>query len=188
MPSEANKVKGPNVLLGVSGGIAAFKAVSLASKLTSKGKTVKTIMTKNACELIRPKSFAAVTGQGVYTSLWDCPEEYKIGHISLADWADIVVAAPATADIIGKAANGICDDLLSTVLCAAHKKIILLAPAMNNNMWDNPAVQKNVQTLSAMNYKLIGPEQGRLACGSEAVGRMAEPEDILAEIEKLTGK
>jgi len=185
MPDKAKNLDGLKVLLGVSGGIAAFKAVALASKLTGHSATVKTIMTKSACELIAPKSFEAVTGQPVYTSLWTCPQEYTIGHVSLADWADVVVVAPATANIIGKIANGICDDLLSTALCASHKKPLLIAPAMNNNMWENPAVQKNIKTLGDMNCKLIGPAEGRLACGTEAVGRMSEPEDIIAEIEKI---
>jgi phosphopantothenoylcysteine decarboxylase/phosphopantothenate--cysteine ligase len=186
MPDKANNFDGPKILLGVSGGVAAFKAVALASKLTGSGTTVKTIMTKSACELIVPKSFEAVTGQPVYTSLWNCPQEYKIGHISLADWADVIVIAPATANIIGKLANGICDDLLSTVLCAAHKKTILAAPAMNNNMWENPVVQNNVKTLKSMNYIMVGPAEGRLACGTEAVGRMSEPEDIIEEIKNIS--
>jgi len=178
-----------NILLGVSGGIAAYKAVDLASKLTAGGAKVKTVMTENACHLVGPPSFEGVTGSAVFTSLWNTPEEYKIGHIALEEWADIIVVAPATANIIGKIANGICDDLLSTILCAAWRliqsKAVLLTPAMNNNMWSNPAVQRNVATVKQMGFQLIGPVEGRLACGTEGIGRMSEPQDILKVIEKI---
>jgi phosphopantothenoylcysteine decarboxylase/phosphopantothenate--cysteine ligase len=177
-----------NTLLGVSGGIAAYKAVDLASSLTVAGARVNTVMTENACRFVSPKSFEAVTGLSVFTSLWSMPEEYKSGHIAILDWADIVVVAPATADIIGKIANGICDDLLSTTLCACWGKPTLLAPAMNNNMWTNPAVQRNVRMLKKMGFKVIGPVKGRLACGTEAIGRMSEPQEILEAIAKLTSK
>ena len=117
--------------------------------------------------------------------MWSDPAQHSITHISLAEKADIVVLAPATANIIGKIANGICDDLLSTVMCAVWQKPVLVAPAMNNNMWSNPAVQKNIETLSRMNYKKIGPEAGRLACGTEGVGRMSEPADIVEQIKQM---
>lgn len=178
-----------NILLGVSGGVAAYKAVDLASKLTAAGVAVRTVMTEAACRLVGPKSFEAVTGSAVSTTMWDSPEEYTINHIALADWADIVVVVPATADIIGKIANGICDDLLSTILCACWPLIqsgrTLLAPAMNKNMWANPAVQNNVATIKKMGVQLIGPVEGRLACGAEGPGRMAEPKDIFEAIEKI---
>jgi phosphopantothenoylcysteine decarboxylase/phosphopantothenate--cysteine ligase len=142
-------------------------------------------MTESACELVGPKSFEAVTRQTVFTSLWSGSDEHRIGHISLAEWTDIIVVAPATANIIGKIANGICDDLLSTLLCAGFKKPVLLAPAMNNNMWKNPAVQRNIKTAKDMDFKTIGPAEGKLACGTKAIGRMAEPEDIFNAIEKI---
>ena len=188
MSGKIKNFDGLNILLGVSGGISAYKAVDLASNLTSAGACVKTIMTENACQLVGPKSFEAVTSQEVYTSLWSGSEEYKISHVSLADWADIVAVVPATADIIGKAANGICDDLLSTVLCVCWKKPTLFAPAMNNNMWENPAVQKNVGHIRKMGFELVGPEKGRLACGKDAIGRMAEPQDIFDAIFAITSK
>ena len=185
-------LKGLNILLGVSGGVAAYKAVDFASKLTAAGAGMKTIMTEAACELVGPKSFEAVTCSAVYTGLWSPVEEYKIGHIALVDWADVFVVAPATANIIGKIANGICDDLLSTTLCAATELIksgqVLLVPAMNNNMWSNPAVKRNVKTVKQMGFGLIGPVKGRLACGTEAIGRMAEPQDIIKAIEKIATK
>lgn len=185
MTQQAKQLEGAKVLLGVTGGVAAYKAVALASKLTGVSAQVKTVMTASACELVRPKSFEAVTGQPVHTSLWSCPEEYRIGHVSLSDWADVIVVAPATANIISKIANGICDDLLSTLLCAGFKKPVLLAPAMNNNMWANPAVQRNVKVACDMGFEMIGPTEGRLACGTEALGRMSEPDDILKRIVQL---
>jgi phosphopantothenoylcysteine decarboxylase/phosphopantothenate--cysteine ligase len=179
---------GLRVLLGVSGGVAAYKAVDLASKLTAGGAVVKAVMTENACRFIGPKSFEAVTYSVVFTSLWNSSEEYKAGHLSLVDWADIVVVAPATANIIGKAANGICDDLLSTVLCVCWDKPTLLAPAMNDSMWRNPAVQRNVAAVRDMGFEVIGPETGRLACGAEGIGRMSEPQDILGAIREIASK
>jgi len=181
-----------NILLGVSGGIAAYKAVDLAGKLTAAGARVNTVMTESACRLVGPKSFEAVTCSAVFTSLWSTPEEYKIGHIALVDWADIVVVAPATANIIGKIANGICDDLLSTTLCVAWRLIkseaALLAPAMNNNMWNNPAVQRNVETVKERGFQMTGPQVGRLACRTEAIGRMSEPQDIFEAIDKIASE
>ena len=182
---SAIQEKKPCVLLGVSGGVSAYKVVDLASKLTILGAGVKTVMTENACRFVGAKSFEAVTGQAVFTSLWSSPEEYRSTHIALVDWADIVVVAPATANIIGKAANGICDDLLSTTLCAAWHKPMLAAPAMNCNMWANPAVQRNVQTLRDAGVRVAGPVEGRLANGTVGLGRMAEPREILAAIEEI---
>ena len=177
-----------NILLGVSGGIAAYKAVDLASRLTAAGAGIRTVMTEGACQLVAPKSFEAVTRSPVFTTLWTPTQEYASAHIALADWARIIVVAPATADIIAKAANGICDDLLSTTLCVCWAKPILFAPAMNDRMWENPAVQHNVETLKQMGFRLIGPAAGRLACGTEGVGRMAEPGDIAEAIEGILTK
>ena len=176
------QLKEVNILLGVSGCIAAYKVADLASKLVSLGASVRCVMTESACQLVGPKTFEALTSNPVYTKMWSTPNEYSIEHISLAENADIVVLAPATANIIGKITNGICDDLLSTIMCAGWNKPTLIAPAMNNNMWANPAVQKNIETLRQMNYELIGPETGNLACGAEAIGRMSEPADILAKV------
>lgn len=182
-----------HILLGVSGGIAAYKAVDLASKLTAAGAKVHTVMTQNACRLVGPKSFEAVTCSTVLTTLWQTQPSRTdpadaANHVALADWAEIVVVAPATANIIAKIANGICDDVLSTTVCACWSKPVLLAPAMNNNMWDNPAVQQNVQKLKQMCFQIIGPVEGRLACGIEAIGRMAEPQDILEAVGKIASK
>jgi len=182
MKSEFNNLR---ILLCVTGGVAAYKAVDLASKLTSAGAAVKTVMTEEACHLVGQKSFEAVTGSAVFESLWAGPEEHKISHVELSEWADIVVVAPATANIIGKIANGICDDLLSTTLCVCWSKPTLIAPAMNSNMWSNPAVQRNVKTAKEAGFVLIGPEAGRLASGAEGLGRMSEPEDILEAIRNM---
>jgi len=181
-----------NILLGVTGGIAAYKAVDLASKLTAGGARVSTVMTEAARRLVGAKSFEAVTQSAVYTTMWSTPEEYEISHIALVDSADLVVVAPATANIIGKIANGICDDLLSTVLCACWPRIesgaALLAPAMNDKMWANPVVQNNVKTVKELGFELIGPVEGRLACGAEGPGRMSEPQDIAEAIETIASK
>jgi phosphopantothenoylcysteine synthetase/decarboxylase len=178
-------LKDLNILLGVTGGIAAYKAVDLAGKLTASGAHVQTIMTKNACRFVGLKSFETITCAPVYTSLWNDPEGRNMAHIALAEWADVVVVAPASADIIGKMANGICDDLLSTTLCTCWSCRMLFAPAMNTRMWENPAVQRNVTTLRDMGVQMIGPAAGRLACGAEGMGRMAEPQDILTAIETI---
>ncbi len=183
--SNLNKFK---ILLGVSSGIAAYKAVDLARKLAIASAEVTTVMTENACRLIGPKSFEAATGSAVFTTLWSTAEEHKIAHVNLADWAQVVVVAPATANIIGKIANGICDDLLSTVLCACWAKPALLAPAMNDNMWNNPAVLRNVKRVQDMGFELIGPKVGPLACGTEGIGRMAEAQEILEAVEKIASK
>jgi len=184
MAKQEPKLDGVKIVLGVSGGIAAYKAIDLASKLTAGGAEVRTVLTENALHLVGTKSFEAVTGGPVHTSMWDS-DDFKIGHINLADWADVIVVAPATANIIGKFANGICDDLLSTTLCACWAKPMLFAPAMNDKMWANPAVQENVKFVERIGAELIGPRQGRLACGTEGVGRMAEPQEILEAAGKI---
>ena len=184
MAKQTAKLDGVKIMLGVSGGIAAYKAIDLASKLTANGAEVRTVLTENALHLVGAKSFEAVTGGPVYTSRWE-QEEFKIGHINLADWADVIVVAPATANIIGKFANGICDDLLSTTLCACWVKPILFAPAMNEKMWANPAVKENVKFAEQIGAEFIGPRQGRLACGAEGIGRMAEPQEILEAVGKI---
>lgn len=185
MKQETDNLNSLKVLLGITGGVAAYKAVEVASKLTARKAIVKTVMTRNACRLVTPKSLEAVTAWPVYTSLWFSPGQNEISHITLRDWADIIVLAPATANIIGKMANGICDDLLSTLLCAAWSKPILIAPAMNDDMWKNPAVQRNAKQLEKMGCELTGPKTGRLASGKKGTGRMSEPDEIIKEIGKL---
>ena len=185
MSKEKKVLAGKKILLGVTGGIAAYKAADLASRLAAEGAQVKTIMTDSAQKLITAKTFEAVTGGPVFTEMWSAPEEFRIGHIQLADWSDAVVIAPATADIIAKTACGICDDLLSTVMCVCWEKPILIAPAMNTRMWNNPVTQKNIAALKELKVHIVGPCSGRLACGAEGPGRMSEPEDIIAAVKKL---
>ncbi len=188
MTKEKTNLEDVNVLLGVTGAVAVYKAVDLASKLITCGARLRTVMTENACKFVTPKSFEAVTNSPVYTSMWTGVGEFNIEHINLTDWADIVAVVPATANTIGKMANGICDDLLSSILCACWQKPVLIAPAMNTNMWTNPAVQQNMKTLRGRGIELIGPEKGRLACGTEGVGRLTEPQDILKRIEQIASK
>ncbi len=178
----------PNILLGVTGGIAAYKAVELASRLTAAGAAVSTVMTESACRFVGPKSFETVTCSPVYTTLWSDPQQHQRTHVGFVDWADILLVAPATANIIGKIANGICDDLLSTTLCACWSLPVLLAPAMNSNMWANPAVQRNIAAVKEMGLRLVGPVEGRLANGARGMGRMAEPRDILVAVEQITSE
>ena len=187
MAKQDLKLDGVKVVLGVSGGIAAYKAIDLASKLKANGADVRTVLTESAINLVSAKSFEAVTGGPAHTSMWE-QQEFKIGHVNLADWTDVIIIAPATANIIGKFAGGICDDLLSTMLCACWAKPMLFAPAMNDKMWANPAVQENIKFAEKIGVKMIGPMQGRLACGTEGIGRMAEPQEILEAVAKIAGE
>ena len=147
-------------------------------------------MTQNACRFVTPLSFEGVTGSEVYTSMWTPSREHNIGHIALAAWTDIVVIAPASANIIAKIANGICDDLLSTVICTCWPVIAkgkaIIAPAMNKNMWENPAVQKNIETIKTTGFHFVGPAEGRLACGDIGIGRMSESVEIIDAIENIS--
>ncbi|MCF7958095.1 MAG: hypothetical protein K9M57_06575 [Phycisphaerae bacterium] len=169
------------ILLGVTGGIAAYKSAMLCSELVKLQASVTVIMTQNAQHFIAPLTFSTLTSKKVYTDMWASQDIHNARHISLTDRADLTIIAPATANIIGKMANGICDDLLSTTLCSL-KNNILVAPAMNQRMWANAAVQRNIQYLLEMGCHIIGPETGRLACGDQGPGRMAEPQDILNRV------
>lgn len=172
-------ITGKNILLGITGGIAAYKAADLASKLTAGGAIVKTVMTDHACEFIRPLTIKSLTGQPVITEYFT--QDANIEHISLADWADILVIAPATANIIGKTAAGIADDLLSTTIMATRAPV-LFVPAMNVHMYENPVVQANISRLKALNYFFAEPESGHLACGYEGKGRLPNTEEIIYHI------
>ena len=169
-------LKNKKILLGITGGIAAYKAIDLASKLTKMGAEVKTIMTAHACEFVSPITFKSITHQPVITKMFDV--ESDIEHISLADWADIVIIAPATANIIGKTVSGIANDLLSTTIMATTAPV-LFVPAMNIHMYENPIVQENITKLSNLGYFFMEPEFGILACGYEGKGRYPENEEIV---------
>ena len=169
-------LKDKKILLGITGGIAAYKAVELAGKFIKCGASVKTIMTKNACEFITPLTVKSITRQAVIIKMFDA--EADIEHISLADWADIIVVAPATANIIGKVAYGIADDLLSTTIMATQAPL-LFVPSMNVHMFENPIVQENITKLSKLGYLFMEPEEGMLACGYEGKGRFPSVDEIV---------
>ena len=169
------------VLLCVSGGIAAYKAVQLTSKLTQNGFDVKVMMTGNATKFVTPLSFQAISRNDVYTDTFDEKDPAKIAHIDLADWPDVIVIAPATANIIGKLANGIADDMVSTTLLATEKPVFI-APAMNVHMYNHPVVQENIARLKSFGYHFIEPSEGYLACGYVGKGRLEEPEIIVEHV------
>ena len=175
--------KPPVILLGVTGGIAAFKAAALTSLLTRAGMDVRVVMTKNAAELVSPRTFQALSKNPVYTDMFS-DDSSAHPHIDLARQYSLMCVAPATANFLGKAANGIADNLLSTTVLAFDGPIIL-APAMNETMWQKPAVKRNVKTLTKDGFLFVGPETGRLSCGESGVGRMAEPEQILQKIQDV---
>ena len=176
-------LKSREVLLCVTGGVACYKAADLASRLVRAGAGVTVAMTEAACRFVAPLTFRALTGRAVHTSLWETSGGHDMEHVAVTEQAHIMVLAPATANILGKLACGIADDLVSTLaLTAAGACPILLAPAMNSRMWAAQAVQDNVKTLLARRCHLVGPCEGRLACGAVGPGRMAEPEDIVAKI------
>lgn len=177
-------LKGKNIVLGVTGGIAAYKAVELLRLLTKAGATVQVIMTKAATEFVTPLTFQTLSGNPVHTELFNLIQEQEIGHISLADRADALVIAPATANCIGKLANGIADDLLTTTAMAT-KAPLLLAPAMNVNMYEHPLYQENERKLRRLGCRMVDPEPGLLACGWQGKGRLAPPERIFAELCRL---
>ena len=172
-------LKGKHVVLGVSGGIAVYKAVEVLRLLTKAGADVHVVMTKNACEFVTPLTFQTLSGNPVHTELFSLYQEREIGHISLADRADLFLLAPATANVIGKVAQGLADDLLTTSIMAT-KAPVLVVPAMNTNMYENPFYQKNEQLLKNAGYHVLEPASGMLACGWEGKGKLPDPEIIFA--------
>ncbi|GKV55643.1 phosphopantothenoylcysteine decarboxylase [Sporosarcina sp. NCCP-2222] len=170
-----------NILLCVTGGIAVYKAVALVSKLTQAGAQVKVIMTESAMKFVTPLSFQVLSRNDVYYDTFDEKDSRVIAHIDLADWADLVVVAPATANAIGKIANGIADDMVTTTLLATTADV-WIAPAMNVHMYENKAVMRNIETLHQDGYRFIEPSEGFLACGYVGKGRLEEPEKIVSLI------
>ncbi|MEN1934370.1 bifunctional phosphopantothenoylcysteine decarboxylase/phosphopantothenate--cysteine ligase CoaBC [Paenibacillus sp. 102] len=177
-------LKGKKVLLCVTGGIAVFKAVALTSKLTQAGALVKVMMSESAMKFVTPLTFQALSRHDVYTDTFDEKDSAVIAHIDLADWADVVLVAPATANCIGKLANGIADDMITTTLLATTAPV-WIAPAMNVHMYENKIVQKNMMTLQSVGYTFIEPGEGFLACGYVAKGRLEEPETIIARLQEV---
>jgi phosphopantothenoylcysteine decarboxylase/phosphopantothenate--cysteine ligase len=177
---------GKCVVVGVSGGIAAYKAVEVVSRLRKLGATVYVVMTRAAANFVTPLTFREISGNPVVTSMWDEPKSWNVEHIALATRADLFLIAPATANVIGKLAAGIADDMLTTAVMAT-KAPVMLAPAMNTNMYLNPLVQGNIARLTGLGYHFIPPDEGMLACGVEGPGRLPEPAAIVERVVALLG-
>jgi phosphopantothenoylcysteine decarboxylase/phosphopantothenate--cysteine ligase len=179
-------VQGKRILLIVGGGIAAYKSLDLVRRLKERGASVRAILTRGGAEFVTPLSLATLTEDRCFTDLFDLKDEAEIGHIRLSREADLIVVAPATADLLAKMAHGLADDLASTVLLATDKPV-LVAPAMNVRMWEHAATERNLATLRADGINFVGPDEGEMACGEYGPGRMAEPPAILEAIAGLLG-
>ncbi len=172
------------IVLGVSGSIAAYKAADLASRLVKGGHEVTVVMTAAATRLVQPLTFATLTGRPVLSDMFDREQWARVEHIDLSDRAELVVLAPATADLMGRAAHGLADDMLTALLLAVDSPV-LCVPAMNPRMWAHPLVQRNVATLRDLGWRFLEPDEGTVACGHVGRGRMQEPAAIHAEIDRL---
>jgi phosphopantothenoylcysteine decarboxylase/phosphopantothenate--cysteine ligase len=177
-----NKTK--NIILGVTASIAIYKACDLVRRLRDAGYSVTVVMTKEAEELVKPIVFQSLSGNKVYTGMFSEPQEWEIEHVSLADKGDLVLVAPATANIIGKICAGICDDLLTCII-SATKAPVVMAPAMNTNMYKNRITQRNIKELKSLGYKFVEPKKGKLACGKAGVGCLAEVDEIVKTAQKI---
>ena len=182
-------LKGKNILLGVTGGIAAYRACDLARDLLKEGASVRVMMTASAARFVPPLTFRTLTGSNVHTDLFETPPPGQVLHIDLAKWASLVLIAPATANCIGKIASGIADDLLTTTVMALPQKThVALAPAMNVEMWQNPIVRKNVEFLRGLGkYHIIQPSEGLLACGDVGEGKIADNTAIVEAVRGILG-
>ena len=176
---------GKRILLIISGGIAAYKALDLIRRLRERGAGVTPVLTRAGEAFVTPLSVAAIAGEKCYRALFDLTDEAEMGHIELSRAADLVVVAPASADLIARMAAGQADDLASTLLLATDKKV-LVAPSMNVRMWLHPATQRNIAVLRGDDVRFVGPDEGDMACGEYGPGRMAEPLEIVAAIEAIT--
>ncbi|EGD48361.1 Phosphopantothenoylcysteine decarboxylase [Ruminiclostridium papyrosolvens DSM 2782] len=172
-----------NIILGVTGSVAAYKAAYIASILTKRGYNVDVIMTKSAMEFVTPLTFQSLTKNKVYWNMFEEITPKEIKHISLAKKADLCLIAPASANVIGKIATGIADDMLTTVVMAMNQVPIFICPAMNTNMYNNPIVQRNIRTLSELGYRFIDPKEAVLACGDLGKGALADVETIVNSVE-----
>ncbi len=177
-------LKNKTVVIGVSGGIAVYKACDIVSRLKKLNANVHVIMTNNATEFVTPLTFQSLSQNYVVNDMFEEPKTWDVEHISLAKKADVFLIAPATANVIGKIANGICDDMLTTTVMATTGKV-LIAPAMNTNMYRNPILQRNITILKELGYNFVNPESGRLACGDVGEGKLAQPEVIVNEVVNL---
>ena len=179
-------MQGKRILLIVGGGIAAYKSLELVRRLKERGASVRAILTRGGAEFVTPLSLSVLTEEKAFTDLFDLKDEAEIGHIRLSREADLVVVAPATADLLAKMAHGLADDLATAVLLAADKSV-LAAPAMNVRMWQHKATRRNMATLRTDGVVFVGPDEGEMACGEYGPGRMAEPQAILEAIERMLG-
>jgi phosphopantothenoylcysteine decarboxylase/phosphopantothenate--cysteine ligase len=184
--TSGKEMQGKRILLIVGGGIAAYKSLDLVRRLKERGASVRAILTRGGAEFVTPLSLATLTEERAFTDLFDLKDEAEIGHIRLSREADLVVVAPATADLLAKMAHGLADDLATAVLLATDKPV-LAAPAMNVRMWEHAATQRNLATLRADDIHFVGPEEGEMACGEYGLGRMAETSAILDAIARLLG-
>ena len=180
--SDVAVLAGRRIVLGVTGGIAAYKAVEIASRLKKSGADVRVIMTRAATSFVTPLTFREITGQPVAETMWGEPHHH-VEHIALAEFAELVLVAPATANFIAKAAVGLADDMLTTSVLATRAPL-LIAPAMNTGMWENPVTQENVARLTERGATVIPPAVGQLACGTTGAGRLPEPVEIVAMVER----
>ena len=184
--TKAKRLNGKAILLIVGGGIAAYKSLDLVRRLKERGASVRAILTRAGAEFVTPLSLSVLSEEKAFTDLFDLKDEAEIGHIRLSREADLIVVAPATADLLAKMAHGLADDLATAVLLATDKTV-LVAPAMNVRMWQHPATKRNVATLRADGVALVGPEEGEMACGEYGLGRMAEPAAIIDAIASSLG-
>jgi len=173
-----------SIILGVTASIAIYKACEILRRLQDQSFSVSVVMTEEAKELIRPVVFQSLSGNRVYGSLFGDPDVWEVEHVSLAERCDLILVAPATANIIGKIANGICDNLLTCLLCATRKPVVI-CPAMNELMFRNRIVQENIRKLKSHGYKFVEPIRGRLACGKVGIGCLAEVETIVKEVKRI---
>jgi len=177
-----DRLESRQIIVGVTGGIAAYKAAELVSCLRQRGALVTVVMTEAAARFVQPLTFAVLSGQRVITDLFERPEHYEAEHIRLAQKAELAIVAPATANFVGKAAAGLADDALTTTILSLACPIVV-APAMNQRMWANPAVQRNVARLRELGYRIVEPAEGWLACGERGPGRLADLDAILEAAE-----
>lgn len=180
-PASPGPLAGREILIAVCGGIAAYKVADVVSKLVQQGAGITVCMTDSAQKFVTPLTFQALSGRPVRTSTWDLVESSDPQHISLTERADLMLVAPATANVIGKVACGICDELVSLMVCAAGCPVVF-APSMNTRMWDNPITQENIAKLQKLGYRFIGPDAGWLACRNVGSGRLSEPQKIVQEV------
>lgn len=181
---STSPLQGREIIVAVCGGIAAYKVADVVSKLVQLGAGVSVVMTAEARKFVAPLTFEALSGRKVRTDIFDLPESSDPQHIGLTERADLMLVAPATSNIIAKVAAGLCDDLVSLMVCAAACPVVF-APAMNSRMWSHPIARQNVAKLSSLGYAFIGPEEGWLACRNTGAGRLSEPQKIVDELTRM---